>query len=590
MVQNQSRMITIIAEHELNDENRGKYLEAAEATLKRVMHSHQGNIGMGETGEFTLGKLEGAQIVFLLAHRHRGAKDSRIVPMDSVLAEPMRRALMGRSGTVDGMDYRGERVLAAYQPVGMLGWGIVAKIDLAEIRRPYIMAGIYAFTGAVILIIVGSALFFKVLNPLVERLESSRRYNRTLFKYSPVGLALSRISGELVDINPAYAAILGRDKNETMQLSYWEITDPKYKMEEEKQMVELLETGRYGPYEKEFIHKDGHPVPVSLTGRIVTIEGQTYIWSSVEDISSRKEKEERLREASQVFDNTGEGIIITDAGRNIIRVNRAFTRITGYTASEVKGKNPRFLQSGHHDQAFYDAMWQKIDKKGHWRGEVWNRTKSGRHFSALQSITAVPDDTGRIGSYVSVFSDISEIKAYEEQLAHLAHHDALTGLPNRMRFEANLEQALERCKRNKSRFALLFMDLNDFKGINDTLGHAVGDRLLQAVATRLKERLRGEDVVARLGGDEFTVILAEIADFKDAVFVARKLIENVEKVLEMEGETIFPRLSVGISVYPDHGQDADTLLKAADKAMYRAKKDPDHSYRLYPGLAAEDGV
>ncbi len=587
MVQTQSGMIKTLAKHEYSDEQKRvkdedeRLRRTAEETLKRVMLSHPRDMGLGKTGEFTLAKLDDNHIHFLLSHRHKEVSRMDSISMDAKSAEPMRRALRGKSGTVVGLDYRDVTVLAAFKPVPTLGWGIVAKIDLDEIREPYIMAGVYAGAGALFLIVIGSSLFFTVLRPILEHLESSNRYNRMLFNHSPIGLALCRMDGSLVDINRSYAAIIGRSVEETLPLSYWEITPKKYEPMEELQLASLRQNGKYGPYEKEYIHKKGHLIPVRLSGRLLDVGGERYIWSSVEDISERKQNEEQLRQASLVFDNASEAILIADEKRRIVRVNRAFSKITGYSYTEVLGKDPNFMQSGRHDDAFYDAMWHSINTKGEWRGEIWNCRKDGKQFPVLQSITAVFNDEGEVTSYVSVFSDISRQKAYEKELAHLANHDPLTGLPNRMLFENSLEQTLQRAARNKSRFALLFLDLDHFKETNDTYGHDIGDRLLQTVAARLKERLRGEDVVARLGGDEFTVILSEITGADDAAHVTQELLEMIETPFDAENQTIRPEGSIGIAIYPDHGTEMRTLIKAADAAMYAAKEKSWKRYAIY---------
>ena len=589
MVETQSGMITLLARHEYTHEQshvkeqEERLHRTAEETLKRVMRSQPRDIGLGKTGEFTLAKQENNQIHFLLNHRHKTIGRMNMIGMDASAAEPMRRALRGESGTVVGPDYRDETVLAAYKPVPTLGWGLVAKIDLAEIREPYIMAGLYAGFGALILIVVGSSLFFAVLRPILGHLEYSNRYNRMLFNHSPIGLALCKMNGDLVDINQAYAAIVGRNVEETLPLSYWQITPRKYEAMEEEQLASLREKGKYGPFEKEYIHKEGHLVPVRLTGRLLEVGGARYIWSSVEDISERKRSEEQLRQASQVFDNASEAILIADENRRIIRVNPAFSRITGYTSGEALGQDPNFMQSGRHDKAFYAAMWHSINTTGEWRWEIWNCSKDGKQFPVLQSITAVRNDAGRVTSYVSIFSDISRQKAYERELAHMATHDPLTGLANRMQFDSSLDQTLERAKRNKGRLALLFLDLDHFKEINDTYGHEIGDRLLKTVAKRLKERLRGEDVVARLGGDEFTVILSEINDTDDAARVAGELLEMIEIPFDAEGVTIHPSGSIGVSIYPDHGSDKQGLVKAADTAMYEAKGSREKRFAVYGG-------
>ena len=295
----------------------------------------------------------------------------------------------------------------------------------------------------------------------------------------------------------------------------------------------------------------------------------------------RKAAEQELRRAATVFDNTDEGIIVTNAEADIILINSAFTVITGYEPEDVLGKNPRFQQSGRHDAAFYKTMWDILNRDGQWRGEIWNRRKNGDIYPAWENINIVQDEHGHITNYVAIFSDISTLKESEDRMAHLAHHDTLTGLPNRLRFIANLEQAIEGAKRHKHKVALMFLDLDRFKYINDTLGHNVGDELLKTVAERLKSCVRAEDTVARLGGDEFTVVLTEIAHAEDAVLIADKIVKIVRKPVTVSGETIDTSASVGISIFPHDALECQGMLKAADSAMYHAKEMGKNSFQFF---------
>jgi diguanylate cyclase (GGDEF)-like protein/PAS domain S-box-containing protein len=305
------------------------------------------------------------------------------------------------------------------------------------------------------------------------------------------------------------------------------------------------------------------------------------------DVSARKQAEEKLRQAAIVFQGTNEAVIVTDAANRIVTVNRAFTEITGYEPHEVVGKRPTVLQSGRQDGTFYQQIWDTLQQTGHWQGEIWDRRKTGEVFPAWESISVVMDDKGRILNYVAILSDISMIKHAEEKLRYLAHHDVLTGLANRLLFSANLDQALEEARRHRQSLALLFLDLDHFKRINDTLGHAVGDRLLQEVAQRLRQSVRGEDTVARLGGDEFTVIMRELAHPEDAALLADKLLATFRKPIVIDNHEIMTSVSIGISVFPDNATDSDELTKTADAALYRAKERGRNTYEFYtPELTA----
>ena len=272
--------------------------DAEGATLKNIHDSQLNLIGFGETGEFVLGKLENNNIVFLLQSRFKSRADSigqnQLFEIGGLNAEPMQLALAGKSGTVIARDYRGEMVLAAYEPVGSLNYGVITKINLNEIQQPFIRVGAISMFVAMVLIAIGSFLFIRVTNPMIKQLKDSDAYNRMLFESSAIGLALCRMDGSLVDINSAYANIMGRSVDETKKLTYWDITPEDYAEDEQRQLEILNTSGRYGPYEKEYLHKDGHRVPVSLLGHTFVQDGEKYIWSSVEDISERKEVEQAL--------------------------------------------------------------------------------------------------------------------------------------------------------------------------------------------------------------------------------------------------------------------------------------------------------
>ena len=301
-------------------------------------------------------------------------------------------------------------------------------------------------------------------------------------------------------------------------------------------------------------------------------EGQVIrIAGLAEDITSQQEIEEQLRLSAQVFVSSLEAIMIADSRNNIIKVNQAFTDITGYAENEVAGQNPRILKSGKHKASFYRIMWQTLLSTGNWQGEIWDRRKNGEIYPKWLSIHVVKNSSGEITNYIALFSDITERKASFEQIKHLAHYDALTNLPNRSLLNERLDSAIAAGKRNNRKVAVLFLDLDRFKNINDSLGHFAGDLLLQAVANRLKRCIRGMDTVARLGGDEFVVVLNGIREASDAAHVAQKILESMTESIRIEGQEIVTTPSIGISIYPDDGQTHAALIKNADAAMYHAK-------------------
>ena len=300
-----------------------------------------------------------------------------------------------------------------------------------------------------------------------------------------------------------------------------------------------------------------------------------------QDITARVHAEEKLRQTATVFESTMEGIVITNPDAEIVAVNPAFTEITGYSEAEALGKNPRIRQSGRHDRSFYQAMWASLLETGSWRGEIWNRRKTGETYPEWLTINTVRDESGKIANYVAVFTDISQMKRSEAELNHLAHHDPLTELPNRLLLDARLEYAIQHAQRKGTSLSVLFLDLDRFKTVNDSLGHPAGDQLLRSVAALLSACVRGEDTVARLGGDEFVIVLEGVGDASDASEMAKKILNALSQRYDLNGQDVFIGASIGISTYPADGRDGTTLLKNADAAMYRAKEEGRNTFRFY---------
>jgi diguanylate cyclase (GGDEF)-like protein/PAS domain S-box-containing protein len=282
--------------------------------------------------------------------------------------------------------------------------------------------------------------------------------------------------------------------------------------------------------------------------------------------------EERARLAAKMFDHVQEAMVVTDTVPNILAVNPAFTAITGYSAEEALGKNPRIISSGLHDSAFYQNLWGVLLKTGQWKGEIWNRRKSGDTFLIWQTISAVKNAEGQTTHYVSVFFDITERKQREDYIRYRAYHDALTDLPNRHLFNDRLHQALLYARRNSEMLAVMFLDLDHFKEVNDTLGHDVGDQLLQEVATRLHNCVREGDTVSRFGGDEFVLLLPKIKQVDGAVALAQKILDAFRPPVRIGKHRLPLKTSIGISMFPKDGDQPEMLLKRADEAMYRAKQ------------------
>ncbi|MHB1143782.1 MAG: bifunctional diguanylate cyclase/phosphodiesterase [Thiobacillus sp.] len=292
---------------------------------------------------------------------------------------------------------------------------------------------------------------------------------------------------------------------------------------------------------------------------------------TVQDITARKQGEDALRLYANVFEHSGEAILITGSDKRIIAVNSAFTRLTGYGIDEIRGRDPSLLASGQTPGETYRMMWATLEQSGYWQGEIVDRRKDGTLYPKWMSVSVVRDAEGRITHYVASFTDISERKLAEAQIRQLAYHDALTGLINRFSLQSQLEQALAMAHREQRALAVLFLDLDRFKTINDTMGHAMGDQLLKEVAHRLRESVRDSDIVARLGGDEFVVVLTEVDDVAAAARVADKLLHTLALRYRIGENELHSTASLGLAFYPNDGADGETLMKNADTAMYHAK-------------------
>jgi len=403
-------------------------------------------------------------------------------------------------------------------------------------------------------------------------IESEKKY-RLLFENMTTGFALHEVirddQGKVVDyrfleINPAYEKLTGL-KSDIIGRTVLEVlpgTEPYW--------IEIFGnvamTGVPSLYEN-FSRELGSWYQVwSFSPKI----GQFAV--IVSEITERKNIEEELRLYSLVLRNSSEGMMVTDEDNQIINVNPAFTNITGYSFDEVKGNNPRILKSDRHALAFYQAMWDEITTAGQWQGEMWDKRKNGEIHAIWLTINTIRDINGKIHRYVALFSDITEKKKSEELIWRQANFDTLTGLPNRDMFRDRLGQEVKKSIRAELPLALLLVDLDQFKEVNDTLGHAVGDMLLKDAARRISACVRESDTVARLGGDEFTIVLSEISDVSNVDDVAQKIIGRLAEPFQLGSEVVYVSASIGITLYPNDTVDIDELIKNADQAMYVAKK------------------
>ncbi len=308
---------------------------------------------------------------------------------------------------------------------------------------------------------------------------------------------------------------------------------------------------------------------------------EEYVVHICRDITTTKEHEMQLEQSAIFFDQSSEALMIADQNGTILSVNPAFCRITGYTKDDVIGKTPKVLSSGMHDQSFYQHMWSSLLHNGRWQGEIWNKRKNGEIYPEWLSISKATSPKYNEEFFISVFTDISSIKETDRKLYFYANHDPLTGLANRVQFESQLKKSIDSAKRRSEKIALLFIDLDKFKEVNDTYGHSVGDMMLKSVTKRLGDSLRADDFLSRIGGDEFVVIAGNIDDTDSVISIASKLLNIIREPIIIDGKVFFMTLSIGIALYPEHGVTSEDLIKHADAAMYEVKENGRNGYMLY---------
>ena len=412
--------------------------------------------------------------------------------------------------------------------------------------------------------------------------EKSQRLLQAIMNSAPTLIYVFDREGRLLFCNQQFEKAVGHSRESMIGTLRTDFLPAAIAEQHHNNDQSVLANGLALSIEESNQENDGEHTYLTLKSALRDADGEISAVIGVStDITSRKKAEKDLQLASTIFANTADGIIVTDPAGTIVLTNPAFTQITGYSAAEAQGKNPRILQSDHQDAGFYRTMWQALGSVGLWQGEIWNRRKNGELFPEWLSITTVLDPCGAVSNYVGVFSDISAIKRSQAELEHLAHFDPLTELPNRSLFHDRLSHALERAGRYNQHVAVMVLDLDRFKTVNDSLGHPIGDQLLQQVAHRLKDCVRVEDTVARLGGDEFSVVLANLKSGDNIVDIARKILDSIERPFSINGHAAMVSTSIGIAVFPEDGTTPDLLIRNADAAMYQSKAAGRNTYHYY---------
>lgn len=665
--------------------------------------------GSGKTGEMLLAFRDGEQAFYLTDSRHHGqAKSLKSVALDQQDNPIAIAASRGVHGRMEGIDYRGEKVLSVYTPLSLPGWYLVAKIDRREVMAPFEMlvfwSGLLTLTTIVIIAYVVMRFWQQLLR--TQRLEMQAKSNeqqRLLSKFYDlpfVGMAIiSPETNKPVQCNERLCQVMGYSQSELQGMNWLSLTHPDDLEANTAKLLQLIEGETDGySINKRFYRKDGslgyccadvkglyqedgslkhlimtlvdttqrtlleqslrqreheyrqlfatNPLPmwvfdlnggeilaanqaaeshygyaqdefltmnieelqVSRTdlatlmtsqeqqhkrrnGQFIHVEvffhalafdGKAAGLLIAKDISRQKRDAEELQLAATVFANTREGVVITDPQTKIIKANQAFCQMFGYQVEELIGRKTSIFRSQRHSKQFFKSLWGRLQQEGYWQGEIWSQRKDGEEFPELNSICAVHDSQGNLTHYVGIVTDISHLKASEAKLEFLANHDSLTLLPNRRLFSSRLQRSLKLACRHNRKLALLMLDLDRFKDVNDSFGHIAGDELLQLVSHRLTSRLRDTDTLARLGGDEFVVLLEDINEKDDAARVANQIVESFSQPLKLDnGAEVRTGASIGISLYPENGDNPEALLQQADTALYHAKEQGRGQYSYY---------
>ena len=537
------------------------------------------------------------------------------------------RFLAGHEGHGVTVNTRGLEVLSAAKRIPVAGWYVLGYLPtdeafapIREMERRWLLATIVLMLLAAILSWI---LLRRQLSPLMAAVRSLDRMSDTSQPARPLTVIRDDEIGQLIGGFNRLLEMLGQRESllkqvlDTTSVAIF-LVDRNGRITQANQgMAEMFSTSVDALVESDCVSlmpEDDHAATRQnlLSGlekgkrsvgvdRLFSRADQTCFWGHltvrrfvdargedhgllgvIVDVTVRKEAEEGNRLAASVFSHAREGITITAADGTIIDVNDAFTRITGYTREEALGKNPRIIKSNHHDAEFYAAMWRDLLEKGNWTGEIWNRRKSGELYPELLTISAVRDDQGRTMHYVALFTDITPMKAHEEQLRHMAHFDLLTTLPNRALLGDRLHQAMTQTLRRKQLLTVGYLDLDGFKAVNDTYGHKTGDQLLIELANRMRQILREGDTLARLGGDEFVVVLIDLNDASAGLPMLNRLLNAAAQPVRVGEHLLQVSASLGVTFFPQSDEvDADQLLRQADQAMYQAKLAGKNRYHVF---------
>ncbi|NNJ98267.1 MAG: EAL domain-containing protein, partial [Gammaproteobacteria bacterium] len=411
-----------------------------------------------------------------------------------------------------------------------------------------------------------------------EKLNVSESKFNAITNQATEGISVADPEGNYTFVNPAFCDMIGYSEEELLKMTVFDVKAP----EQDTSSFQRSKTSEEGlPIDVLLQRKDGSVFVAEVIGKMIEIDGQPQVLGTVRDIDEQIKVEEHIRKLSMAIEQSPVSVVISDTDGNIEFVNKAFESITGYTATEANGMNLLHLHADETAEGRDNQIWQILCSGKEWQGELKSRKKSGKTFWEYCHFAPVNSDTGNISHYLAVKEDITIRKQQEMQILQQAHFDSLTGLPNRFLSLDRLSQLLSEAERNDEKVAVLFMDLDDFKKINDTLGHETGDKLLVEAAARIHHALRSGDTVGRLGGDEFLVLLGGLEDAIDARPITEKLLAAFKETFRIDGRELIQSTSIGVAIYPDDGNNASELLRKADSAMYHAKELKRNTYSFF---------
>jgi len=423
-------------------------------------------------------------------------------------------------------------------------------------------------------------LLFTNITEITNKNKQIENKFKFLYDEAPYPYQSLNDKGVVCNVNKKWLEITGYEKDEVIGQKFFNFTDEPFEKLKEKFAIFLKD--EHVENEQIKIRKKNDEIFLaSFTGNISNINDEIRTHCIFKDITEEQKIEKKLKLSDIVFENTTEGIIITNEEGKIISVNSAFSNITGYSFDEIIYQNPRILKSGKHDKEFYSNLWTELEKNGSWKGEIWNRKKSGEIYPEWLNLSVAKDSNGKILNYVALFSDITKIKNSTAKIDYLAHHDPLTNLPNRLLLNARLNKSIEKCNDLTQRLALFFIDIDNFKMINDSYGHSIGDKIINLVAQRLQKNIRKNDTISRIGGDEFILVIEDILEQKNIEKIAQKILNDFLEPIKLEEYLFDTTISMGISIFPNNGLNEEDLIKHADTAMYSAKNAGRNQYQFY---------